>query len=232
VDKPRYLLAPQVFKIGSRNYTSIPCEEVDNIVVNRLMEHVRTLSKQPEAIEGYEIEAKAIHSQRASKIQQLEKSILDVEAEQMKQTIALGKVKESANTSEEEKRINERMQDLILQQMRILEKERMQLIKDKQKLEEDSESDLGSLEDELRDLETLWPKYIFEKRRSLINFVVKEIIIDCMSTHWSRVQVTWLHEEWGSEEMYYYRDRGKQTGQKRKTLLCEHIGAPQPRRSL
>ena len=36
-------------------------------------------------------------------------------------------------------------------------------------------------------------------------------MIDVVSTHWVKVQVFWLHEEWGREEMFYYRRRGKNT---------------------
>src|SRR6266487_5482574 len=63
--------------------------------------------------------------------------------------------------------------------------------------------------EELEELETLWPDYTFEKRRTLINFVTKEVVIDAMSTHWLRVQVLWLHEEWGREEMFYFRRKGR-----------------------
>src|SRR2546421_12962970 len=30
-----------------------------------------------------------------------------------------------------------------------------------------------------------------------------------MSTHWIRVQVVWLHEGWGCEQMFYQRQKGK-----------------------
>jgi hypothetical protein len=34
-------------------------------------------------------------------------------------------------------------------------------------------------------------------------------VVDIVSTHWVKVEVLWLHEEWGREEMFYCRRRGK-----------------------
>lgn len=101
------------------------------------------------------------------------------------------------------------------------------LLKDRKRLKDEAENDIGSLEDELRDLETLWPKYKFEKRRSLINFVLREAVVDIMSTHWVRVQVTWLHEGWGREELYYTRQRGKQGDwtTEEEAIIQEHYAA-------
>ncbi len=81
-------------------------------------------------------------------------------------------------------------------------------MKTKSEVEKESESILGSLDEEIKKLAASWPDYSFEKRRSLINFLIKEVIIETMSTHWMRVEVLWLHEEWGREEMYYVRSVG------------------------
>src|SRR5260370_27658357 len=45
----------------------------------------------------------------------------------------------------------------------------------------------------------------------MVKFIVKEGVIDGVATHWLRIQVLWLHEEWGREELFYYRRRGKNT---------------------
>jgi len=62
---------------------------------------------------------------------------------------------------------------------------------------------------ELEKLEERWLGSTFEKRRSLINFVIKEVVVETVSTHWMRAEVLWLHEEWGREEMYWYRTKGR-----------------------
>ena len=210
LDKPRYIIAPQVFKLGSKNSLSLPCEEVDALIVNRLMEHVRELSNRQEAIDAYESQAREIRERRKKRIHQVDQSLLDTEAGQMKLAIALGKVKGDNDSDKDAQQINQRMQELILEQMKNLERERILLIKEKKRLEEEAENDIGSFEEELKDLEKQWSEYTFGKRRSLINFVVREVVVDVMSTHWVRVRASWLHEGWGTEEMYYSRPRGKQ----------------------
>ena len=126
----------------------------------------------------------------------------------------LGHADEPGKTEEPRKPVSDRLLELIAQRIDELEEERQRLIKAQAELEEEAGGDLGSLDEELETLEALWPHYTFEKRRSLINFVVKEVILDTVSTHWMKVQVLWLHEAWGREEMYYWRDQG---GSKRWT---------------
>ncbi len=57
-----------------------------------------------------------------------------------------------------------------------------------------------------------------------MNFLVKEVVIDALSTHWMRVQVLWLHEEWGREEMCYRRTIGKKKrwAEEEIALVREH----------
>lgn len=45
-----------------------------------------------------------------------------------------------------------------------------------------------------------------------------------MSTHWLRVQVLWLHEEWGREEMFYHRRVGgnKEWRDEEKKIIRDH----------
>src|SRR5262249_44400018 len=106
----------------------------------------------------------------------------------------------------------------------VLEIERIKLIRAKEALEEEVESDIGTLEEELIKLKEGWSGYRFKKRRSLINFAIQEATIDVASTHWIRVEVLWLHQEWGREEMYYRRDIGgaKEWSEEETAILSEH----------
>jgi len=108
-------------------------------------------------------------------------------------------------------RLIERRKQLIVEQIDLLELERQKLLQAKEELEKEAESDLGSLDDQLRKLEREWPHLTFEKRRSLLDLILKEVVIDAVATHWLRIQVLWLHEEWGREDLFYYRRRGKNT---------------------
>jgi len=193
---------------------AIPCEEIDTIIVNRMMKHVHDISKKHESVETYQQQVKAIRDTRQSKIKQLESSINDINRKQAGLTLSLGSVeleieeaKQAGDTEKQER--GQRRKELITGQIDILEMERLKLIQAKADVEKQEANDYGSLDEELEELETLWPKYDFKKRRNLINFIVKEVVVDSISTHWLRIQVLWLHEEWGREEMFYLRKSGK-----------------------
>lgn len=191
----------------------IPCKEIEDIVVNRLLEHIEELSKKQEDIEKYEASAVLVRSTRLAKTNQIELSIKDIDKNQVGLTRNLGKVEVEIEEAEAEKddakkELKERRKQLIEKEIETLELERKVLIKAKQLLEEEVESEIGSLDEELIKLKNGWSGYRFKKRRSLINFAIREVRINKMSTHWMEVQVLWLHEEWGHERMYYRRHLG------------------------
>ncbi len=189
--------------------TAIPCEELDGLLVKRLMEHVRNISQKRQSVETFQQQVQAVRQKRQSRMKQLERSVKDIEEEQKRLTARLGEKDEDGAQEQEKKKPSSRAADLILERIDILEDERQTLLQTIDELEEEAAKDFGSLDEELEELETLWPDYTFEKRRTLINFVTKEVVIDAMSTHWLRVQVLWLHEEWGREEMFYFRRKGR-----------------------
>ncbi len=197
--------------------TAIPCEELEAVVVRRLMEHVRTISQKRQSVETYQQQVQTVRKKRQSRIKQLERSVKDIEEEQKRLTERLGQkeqkpVEEDQETpgeNKQKKKPSPRAAELILERIDLLEDERQTLLQTIDGLEEEATKDYGSLDEELEELETFWPKYTFEKRRTLINFVMREVVIDSMSTHWLRVQVLWLHEEWGREELFYFRRKGR-----------------------
>lgn len=128
-----------------------------------------------------------------------------------------------AGDTEKQERLQHK-KELINEQIDILETERRTLIQAKADIEKEAANDYGSLDEELEELDTLWPEYTFEHRRNLINFIIKEVVIDSLSTHWLRIQVLWLHEEWGREEMFYHRRVGnrKEWTDAEKKILAGH----------
>jgi predicted DNA-binding protein len=180
-------------------WASVPCDEVDTIVARRLLWHVHEFNEKQINVAEYEELAKSRQRERKKQVKQIDHSIRDVEERQIVLTTRLGRTKST------------RAQELIERKIDRLEKERTDLIEAKRVLEEEAQNDIGSLDDELRELEACWPEYPFEKRRALINFLVQEVVLDKVSTHWIRVQVLWLHPDWGAEEMYHLRLHGKHT---------------------
>ena len=167
-------------------------------------------------------------------MKQLDNSVQDINRKQEGLTLSLGSVEleiqEAKQTSDTEKlKLLQRRKELINKQIETLETERQALIQAKADLEKEAAKDYSSLDEELEELETLWPEYDFEKRRTLINFAIREVVIDSMSTHWLRIQVLWLHEEWGREEMFYHRRRGKNkewTDEEKKILAEYYLSLP------
>jgi hypothetical protein len=214
-------------------HTSIPCEELDAIIVKRLMEHVRSISQKRESVETYRQQVDTVRKKRQSRIKQLEGSIKDIEEEQKRLTARLGQRDEETSgeknqeKSEEKKKPSPRVAELIFEQIDLLENERVTLIQTLAELEEEAEKDFGSLDEELEELKALWPEYTFEKRRTLINFIIREVVIDSMSTHWLKIQVLWLHEEWGREEMFYHRKKGKRKAwtTEEEEIIKEHYAS-------
>lgn len=186
----------------SVTHAVIPCEEIDGVVVDRLMENAQEISQNEEDIAEYQRQAKQTREKRQAKLRQVKQSIIDIEEEQKRLTASLGKKKKANGKL---KPLSLRAQELILKQIDDLEEERLKLLQRQAELGEEAESDLGSLDEEIKKLAVSWPKYTFQKRRALIDYLIKTVVVDVMSTHWLKIQVSWIHEEWGSEEMYYRR---------------------------
>jgi len=115
---------------------AISCEEIDTIIVKRLMEHVHDISKKRESVETYQQQVDAIRKNRQSRIKQLEKSMNDINRKQAGLTLSLGNVEleieEAKQTSDTDKleRLYRR-KELTTEQIDILETERQELIQAK-----------------------------------------------------------------------------------------------------
>ena len=182
--------------LASHSYVEIDCEELDALVVERLFAHVHELYQRQEQLDRYNETARQVREERQTKLAQVMQSIGDTENAQANLTKRLGTA-------------NERMYELLEAEINRLEEERLQLLHAKEELEREAANDLGRLEDELMKLKEKWPDYPFARRRTLLNFLIKDVVVDAVSTHWIRVQVLWLHETWGWEQMYFQRRKGK-----------------------
>lgn len=222
---------------------AIACEDIEAPVVNSLLQHIDKLSKTFESLAQYQEHAMARRNERLAKIKQIERSITSIDEDQSGLTRNLGRVERAIEELEkkirepdregdgikredaiEKKELKERRRELIEKDIETLEIERRRLIDAKEMLEQEADNDIETLEEELIKLKAGWKNYSFKRRRNLINFAVQEVIIDVMSTHWMKIEVLWLYEEWGREVMYYYREKGmrKEWSEEEKGVLCEH----------
>jgi len=210
-------------------YAEIACEEIETFVVSRLLERAEQLCQRQGDIEAYEATTAAVRNARLAKIKQIEQSMLDIDRDQSGLTRNIGKVEREKEEAEKKNdtatiELKDKRLQLLEQEIETLELERRRLLKAKEVLEEEIDNDIGSLEEELIKLKNGWPDYNFKKRRSLVNFAIQEVKINKVSTHWIEIQVLWLNEEWGHEQMYYRRHIGavKKWTDKEVDILEKH----------
>jgi hypothetical protein len=221
---------PEATLVRHDLYTAvIACDAIDSVIVQRLFERIEAVSQKRGDIQAYEATTAEVRKARRLKIAQIDKSITDIDKEQRGLTRNVGKVEAEIEEAEQNndtatKGIKERRKQLIEQDIETLERERRRLIKDKERLEEEIENDIGTLEEELLKLKDGWAEYNFKRRRSLLNFAIREVKINKVSSHWIELQVLWLNEEWGHERMYYRRHAGsiKQWSDEEIALLKTH----------
>jgi hypothetical protein len=166
-------------------------EQLDALVVGRLFEHVHQLGD----MKPYNEQLAQKRAERQRKLKSVEESIKQIDVEQVNITRRIARTN------------SPRMQELYEEQIVELENERQALLEARENLLAESDITLRSLEEELSDLEANWPGYPTDRKIALINFLVKEVVVDVMSPHWTRVQVLWLHSDWGREEMYVFGQR-------------------------
>lgn len=119
---------------------------------------------------------------------------------------------------------NPNVHDVLLKSIEDLDREKKKLLQAKTELETENAMTLRNLQEELSDLQEYWDDYPVSKRIALINFLVQKVMLDIESSHWLRVEVHWLHEEWGIEQMYYSRIKGvfPNWNEKEEALLREY----------
>ena len=64
---------------------------------------------------------------------------------------------------------------------------------------------LRTLEEELVDLEALWPEKPFPLKKALLKLLIKKVVIDSVTPRICRLQVEWAYSEWGTEERLFDR---------------------------
>ncbi len=86
---------------------------------------------------------------------------------------------------------------------------KQELLDEREQVRQSSEDEaLRTLEEELADLEELWPLKPFELKKSILRLLAKRVVIDQMSTKFFRVLVEWKYGEWGTEQTYLMHGDG------------------------
>lgn len=66
---------------------------------------------------------------------------------------------------------------------------------------------LGTIEEELADLEELWDEKPFDSKKGLVSLLIKKIIWTYLSPRFFKLRIEWAYKEWGVEEAIF--DRGR-----------------------
>jgi Resolvase, N terminal domain len=182
---------------------------LDGIVVSRLFEHIREIH----TLKNYDEEIEKKRKEREKRLQSVINSLEQIPVQQKNIAEQIGKTNSAS------------VRDILLASIENLDNERKKLLQAKAELEQENANTLRNLEEELQDLEQYWEKYPVSKRIALINFLIQKVVLDIESSHWLRVEVHWLHEEWGVEQMYYSRVKGvyPNWNEKEEAILREYF---------
>lgn len=164
--------------------------KLDSLVTARLFEHIRDIP----SLTTYDEELARKRAEKERQLQSVIDSIAQIPIQQANIAEQIGKTS------------NENVRNILLTQIETLEGEHRKLLAIKAEMEAENAMSLRTLDEELKDLELYWDEYPMQKRVALINFLVQKVVVDMMSMHWLRVQIHWLHEEWGVEQLFYCRE--------------------------
>lgn len=164
---------------------------IDTLVLERLFHHIHDIGDMTQ----YSEQLAQKKAEKDRQLASIEESIKQVDTEQVNIAKRIGRA------------TSERMQELLEAQVVELENERQDLLEAREKLTVEGELTLRSLEEELKDLENHWSTYANDKKITLVNFLIKEVVVDVVTPHWIKIQVLWMHTDWGREEMYAFGPR-------------------------
>ncbi len=114
------------------------------------------------------------------------------------------------------------IQELEAQMARILERRthtEEQIARLQAALTQDT---LGTLEEELADLEELWPNKPVSEKKALLRLLIKSLSVTFVSQHFYKVEITWDYGNWGRDSAFFYRESSgsKEWNDEELTLLA------------
>ena len=83
---------------------------------------------------------------------------------------------------------------------------------------------LGTLEEELQDLEEFWDERSFDAKKGLVSLLIKEIIWEFLSPRFFKLRIVWAYKEWGIEDAIFDRRHvGSKPWTKREEAIIESM---------
>ena len=167
----------------------LDAEVLETAVVKRLFERLHT------------IDLNNLNEQRAARkasiSQKLKKVAREIESiDEALETLTLNMAKVKTPSVVEE--IEGQMAKILVRKGRALA--------NKENLEKALAQDtLGTLEEELEDLEELWPYKPLPERKALLGLLIKTLSLKFLTPHFYSVEIAWNYDNWGIDRAIFVR---------------------------
>ncbi len=168
---------------------SVEANEFERIVIKRLFQTLRV-----KKIGDLKEARKQREKEKNKRLDEIEREYQTIEEEVETLLTNLGKTKTDAVVQKIEAKIAK-----LLERQTNLVKERDALVHEYASIQ------LGTLEEELQNLEELWGEKSFEAKRGLVSLLIKKIIWQYMSPRFFKLRIVWAYKEWGVDEAIFDR---------------------------
>jgi hypothetical protein len=177
---------------------------VENAVVAKLFEKLQHVD-----IGDLEQKRKAILQEKAARVKKLERDMEVIDEEVDTLTENIGKIKTDAVVEQLEKQMAK-----LLDRRTEAEAEVAKITQAYQDIA------LGTLEEELQDLEQFWHERSYGLRKALLRLLIKEAKLDYVSPRFYSITIAWAYEEWGIDGAFIDKGKGnKQWSEEENTML-------------
>lgn len=170
----------------------VNAQQLETVVVNRMFEHLR--------VENLG-DLKAVRTARSEKLAKRLKEL------QREEHVIEGELAH-LNANLRQLTIPSVVKETEASMARVLARKEGLLQEREQLLKQGEDQALRTLEEELSDLEDLWPQKPFSLKEGILKVLIKRVIIDQMSPKFFRVVVEWKYGDWGREQIYLMQKGG------------------------
>ncbi len=189
-DNRHHYVARRNNGMGRETLLAIEADFIENAIVKKLFEKLQLAD-----IGDLEERRKIVLQEKAARVKKLERDIATIDEEVATLTENMGKIKTDTVIEQLETRI-----------ARLLERKtdtEAEIAKITQAYKDIA---IGTIEEELADLEQFWCERSFGLRKALLKLLIKRASLDYISPRFTSVTIEWEYGEWGIEQAIF--DRG------------------------
>jgi hypothetical protein len=176
--------------LGRKVLLSLEADELEGSIVKRIFQILRERSI------GDLKQARKIREQEKNRrLREIEREYQTIEEEIETLLTNLGKTKIEGVVHKIEGKVAK-----LLERQTNLAEEKNMIVREYASVQ------LGTLEEELQDLEEFWDERSFDAKKGLVSLLIKEIIWEFLSPRFYKLRIVWAYKEWGIEDAIF--DRG------------------------